>query len=156
MGIFSKKLSGSGSNTTEDLIQSFIVKSEGLQRILEKETEYFRDLKIKQAEVLIENKLSLIDEIENIKINLLLDQLALKSLPESEKLKIKEANDRLMKAAEENYNETLKAKEVNKLILEAISSAVMQSRVVEGAYGDKGSAYSNNNESMPIAVVHNA
>jgi hypothetical protein len=157
MGLFSKK--GAADNalqSNEKLLNDFLNKSEGLQRILEKETEYFRDMKMKQAEVLIETKLNLIDELEVIKNTLTSNPAILKSIPESEKNKIKKANKSLMDAAEDNYNETLKAKEVNKLILEAISEAVNDSKRIDGAYGDKGNAYKSDGLSSAVAVVHNA
>jgi len=154
MGLFSKKISGAEQDN--DLVNSFINKSEGLQRILEKETEYFRQMKIKQAEMLIETKLSLIDEIEAIKSTLVRNPNLLKNISENDKKKIRVSNDSLMQAAQSNYDETLKAKEVNKLILEAISEAVSQNNSVEGAYGKKGSAYSSSSDVSPIAIIQSA
>lgn len=139
---------------TADLVNNFVVKSEGLTRILEKETEYFRENKVKQAEMLIETKNSLINELEEIKSILLTNPSVLETLPASEKSRLKAANMVLLKASEENFAETSKAQEVNKLILEAVSYAVNQSKMVEGAYGDKGTAYKNN-ESNPITVSTN-
>jgi hypothetical protein len=132
-----------------------VAKSEGLTRILEKETEYFQQRKVKQAEMLLETKTSLIDELEGLKASLLADSNILRELPESEKLRVKEANLLLMRAADNNFKEATKAQEVNKLILEAISYAVNQSKVVEGAYGDSG----NTNKSIdnkPISISTNA
>jgi hypothetical protein len=154
MGLFSKKEEVVKSKSK--LLEDFITKSTGLTRILEKETEYFKDIKIKQAEMLLESKLNLIDELEEIKANLTLNPQYLQNLPEAEKKKIVAANANLIKAAEDNYNETLKAKEVNKLILEAISEAVANSRVIDGAYGDKGSAYRSGYENSPITLIQNA
>ncbi len=154
MGLFNRNTSSEKSSN--NLINEFLNKSEGLQRILEKETEYFRDMKMKQAELLIKTKLDLVEEIETIKTSLTADPLFLKTLPDSEKKKIRTANDSLMNAAEENYHETLKAKEVNQLILEAISEAVAQHGKVDGAYGDTGSHYKNDNNTAPIAIIHNA
>ncbi len=156
MGLFSKKPSNGTGLETSELVRNFIMKSEGLQRILEKETEYFRQMKTKQAEMLIEAKLELISEIEEIKAGLIGNPDVIVALPASEKQRLKAANASLMAAAEDNYSETLKAKEVNKLILEAIADAVNHSKRVDGAYGDKGTAYKVNDEATPIAIIQNA
>ncbi len=152
MGLFNKKTTGLD---TGSLVNNFVIKSEGLTRILEKETEYFRDRKAPQAELLMETKHNLIDELERIKFNLTQHAETLKNLPDSEKLRLREANLNLMKAADATYQETSRAQEVNRLILEAISYAVNQSKVVEGAYGDKGDL-NKNTESKPITVIANA
>ena len=153
MGLFTKKAE---EKTSDKLVNEFLNKSEGLQRILEKETEYFREMKSKQAGMLIETKLNLIEEIETIKSALVANPTALKSLGESEKNKIRTSGVGLMTAAEDNYNETLKAKEVNKLILEAISEAVLQNTRVDGAYGEKGNVYKNDISNKPVAINQNA
>ena len=154
MGLFNRKEEVVKSKSK--LLEDFISKSVGLTRILEKETEYYKEIKMKQAEMLLESKLNLIDELEEIKSGLTENSEYLKNLPESEKKKVIAANGNLIKAAEDNYNETLKAKEVNKLILEAISEAVSNSRSIEGAYGDSGSSYRSQYENTPITIIQNA
>lgn len=154
MGLFNRKEEVVKSKS--QLLEDFISKSVGLTRILEKETEYYKEIKMKQAEMLLESKLNLIDELEEIKAGLTENSEYLKNLPEAEKKKIIAANGNLIKAAEDNYNETLKAKEVNKLILEAISEAVSNSKGVEGAYGDGGSVYRSQYENTPITIIQNA
>lgn len=153
MGIFNKKQSAQ-DNSAASLINRFVSKSEGLQRILEKETEYFKDMKIKQAEILMDSKTSLIEELSELKSSLIKDQSLLKNIPEAEKRKLRAANNNLMKAAEDNYNETLKAKEVNRIILEAISDALSQTKKVEGAYGEDGGSFDDYGSS-PITVLKN-
>lgn len=157
MGLFNKRAANTDNDSNgADLINEFLNKSEGLLRILEKETEYFRDMKMKQAEMLIETKLNLIQEIEELKASLIINTNALKMLPENEKKRIRLSNEILMNAAQDNYNETLKAKEVNKLILEAISEAVSTSKRIDGAYGEKGNANKSDSSASPIAIIHNA
>ncbi len=155
MGLFNKKQTTEGFDTAS-LVNNFISKSEGLTRILEKETEYLKDKKAKQAEMLAETKGALIEELEAIKASLTKSPEVLKDLPSSEKERLKAANLTLIKVAEENYRETSKAQEVNRLILEAISYAVNQSKVVEGAYGDKGTTYKNDTASNPVSLITNA
>lgn len=153
MGLFNKKLTSQGLDTAM-LVSNFITKSEGLTRILEKETEYFKDRKVKQAEQLLETKQTLIDELESIKSSLLASPESLVNIAASEKARIKTASLNLQKAADANFNEAGKTQEVNRIILEAIAYAVNQSKAVEGAYSETGNAYNNNNAN-PVSVVTN-
>ena len=155
MGLFSKR-EDIAANSSDRLVSDFILKSEGLQRILEKETEYFREMKMKQAEMLIETKLALIEELEVIKSGLISNPSVLEALADNEKNKVRAANANLMKAAEANYHETVKAKEVNKIIMEAIAEAVCHSKQIDGAYGEKGAAYKTSEAASPIAISENA
>ena len=61
-----------------------------------------------------------------------------------------------MKAAEQNYDETVKAREINKLILEAISEAISQHSAIPDIYGSKGAHYRANADVSPIALIESA
>ncbi len=154
MSFFNRK-TNEDQNSSTNLVNNFLTKSEGLQRILEKETEYFRNMKIKQAEMLVQSKIELIEHIESIKASFAANPQIVKGLAEIEKKQLRQANNNLMKAAEDNYKETMRAREINKLVLEAIAYAVTQANGIEGAYGENGNTYKQES-AKPISVSQNA
>lgn len=125
------------ANEHADKIQAlkdFLVNGNGLIRILEKETEYYKNMKMSQAEKLIEAKQSMVSKLEDYKRKLTSDISFLKRLPADVKTRIKETNIALGKAADANYREAVKAKEVNKIILESVSKAIEKSQGESLAY----------------------
>lgn len=135
-----------------DILQQYLIKVEGLTRVLKKETEYFLESKMEQAEALLAPKNKLIDEIEEYKTTLISNKEFLSSLPENQKQRIKTLNEQMIEASEENYREALKAKEVNRMIMESVSAAVEKSRASNNAYSNKGEAYSKPTEFTPMAL----
>jgi hypothetical protein len=137
------------------LLEEFYVKAERLQRILEKETEYFRRMKMKRAENLFGAKENLIDDLKGLKEQISLIKDHLKSLPEEEKDKIRELEASLTSAAEQNLKEAFKAREVNKLIVEAIADAVSRQQS-EMRYGEGGNFETYSYGNSPLTINQSA
>ena len=132
-------------------LKDYLVNSDGLIRILEKETEYYKSMKMNQAEKLVESKQSIVDKIEGYKEKLTSEVSFLKRLPSDIKTKLKDTTAALGKAADANYREAVKAKEVNKVILESVSKALMKHQSEQEAYSNEGeSAYVKNG--TPVAI----
>jgi len=129
-----------GTMQTEQIqaLKDYLVNSDGLIRILEKETEYFQEMKMNQAEKLVESKQSIIDKIEGYKSTLVQDKSFLKKLPADIKTKLKETTTALDAAAKSNFREAMKAKEVNKVILDSVSKALMQNKKDKNVYSNDG------------------
>jgi lipid II:glycine glycyltransferase (peptidoglycan interpeptide bridge formation enzyme) len=137
-----------------NFLADFHSKAEKLSRILNKESEFFREMKIRRADHLLEAKTNLIEDLKELKDKIGEFKASLKSLPESEKEKIRLMEKGLTEVAEANYREALKAREVNLLIMEAISSAVNKNNQQNSAYGDNGGfAEISRSEANPITFV---
>jgi hypothetical protein len=135
----SNVLNIAGANQeTLNFLSDFYSKAEKLTRILSKESEFFREMKIKRAEQLLEAKTNLIEDLKDLKEKIVIQKDNLKNLPESEKSKIRAMEKNLTEIAEINYNEALKAREVNLLIMEAIAGAVSNTAQENSAYTNAG------------------
>lgn len=121
-----------------NFLSDFYSKAEKLTRILSKESEFFKEMKIKRAEQLLEAKTNLIEDLKDLKEKLAIQKDTLKALPEAEKNKIRAMEKNLTEIAKINYNEALKAREVNLLIMEAIASAVTSNNQENSAYTNAG------------------
>lgn len=133
-------------------LKDYLVNGNGLVRILEKETEYYKDMKMGQASKLVESKQSIVSKLEEYKTKLTSDISFLKRLPADVKEKIKQTTTELGKAADENYREAVKAKEVNKVILESVSKALMKAKNNTNAYSEKGEGATGKSSDSPIAI----
>ncbi len=144
------------NNQNEKLgvLSTYLSKTDVLIRILEKETEFFRENQSGKAVALFETKTQYINELENAKAILASDSQFLKSLPSEVKVKITEASDKLMKVAEANHKEVNAAKEVNKLVLEAIYHGAQQNKGAMRGYGKSGYMETEMNSS-PVAISQN-
>lgn len=142
------------SNEKLGVLSTYLSKTDVLIRILERETEFFRDNQTAKATALFETKEQYINELENAKAILASDSQFLRSLPSEVKVKITEANEKLMKAAEINHKEVIAAREVNKLVLEAIYYGVAQNKGIAKGYGKSGSFDAEVNAS-PVAISQN-
>lgn len=138
------------------MLNNYINKSEVLVRILERETQFFKENQASKVVALNETKEKYIDEIEGIKTLLIADGVFLKSLPAETKSKIMEVSNALKKAAEENYREVVIAKEVNKLVLEAIYQAAAEHHSEAKGYSNSGTMYAEYKQSRPVAVSEQA
>ncbi len=124
-------------------LKDYLVNGNGLIRILEKETEYYKEMKMKQAEKLVEAKVSIVAKLEEYKEKLISDASFIKRLPADVKERIKQTTVALGTAVDENYREAVKAKEVNRVVLESVSKALMQNKNQHTGYSNEGVRESN-------------
>jgi predicted GNAT family acetyltransferase len=134
------------------LIVNFLESSELLIRVLNKETKYFRDNKIDKTEKLLEHKSRLVDELEEYKEKVMQKRFMLEDLSESLREKVKETFARLKAASEENYNEALKLKEINKIVMDAVTYAVKGNNTESLGYSKYGKLDEKNSNFDPIAL----
>lgn len=144
-----------GTNTEEKVqaLKDYLVKSDGLIRILEKETEYYKENKVTRAEKLVESKQSIVSKLEEYKAKLISDVSFLKRLPADVKERIKKTTSDLGKAAEDNYREAVRAKEVNKVVLESVAKALMEAKKDSKGYSNEGdNGRADKSASSPVAI----
>ncbi len=133
-------------------LNTYINKCEILTRILEKETDFYKNNQIEKAAELFETKDKYTNELEDIKNIILSDLDFLKNLPQDTKEKIRITSEKLKLASEINYNEILIAREVNKIVLESVYQSTIEHQSNVKGYGNNGTLNAVKSIGSPIAV----
>lgn len=114
-----------------------------LKEVLTKETELLRDSKLNEVKDLYSQKINLIARLEIQKELLEKNPEIIRNKPQEVVDSIRLLGDEMLLAARNNFHEVLKAKEVNKRVVEAISFVAAKDKNSAAGYDKNGISTEN-------------
>lgn len=139
----------------QQILDKYLSSSATLKSLIDKENESLQNSHIADIQEFASEKERLISEVEEYKRVLIADREYLKTLPKDTKNQIVTVSENLRKSAEKNNYEVKIALEVNRLVLEAVHTAVMGNQAESEAYSNNGykKSYNSNVEyTRPIKI----
>lgn len=139
----------------QQILDKYLASSATLKSLIDKENESLTNSRIGDIQEFSSEKERLISEVEEYKKVLIADREYLKTLPKDTKDQIITVSESLKESAEKNNYEVKVAMEVNRLVLEAVHTAVMGNQAQSETYNDSGysKAYSSGtNYTRPLKI----
>lgn len=150
-----EKTEGSEKRKIEINLEDVAKDARKLKLLLAKETELLKKMKVKEVGSLHEEKMNLVRKLEIHKELIARDPSVLKGKTSEAVNDFKEVSDGMDEVVRQNFNEVLKAKEVNQKVVEAVFYTVVSQENDSFGYNKKGTNGASGKKTSSPAITIN-